>query len=102
MASKLPRIVPTCHEGRFGPWFELDWTGRPNQSMATRHVVLVERKLTTYVYAISTPILAWLALATFDDPPLPRSQLALAASGHVPPPLSLGDLWRCHPQPNRP
>ncbi|GMN62607.1 hypothetical protein TIFTF001_031693 [Ficus carica] len=21
----------------FGPWFELDWTGRPNHSMAARH-----------------------------------------------------------------
>ncbi|GMN31608.1 hypothetical protein TIFTF001_048105 [Ficus carica] len=37
MASKLPRVVPTCHESRFGPWFELDWTGRPNHSMAARH-----------------------------------------------------------------
>ncbi|GMN63712.1 hypothetical protein TIFTF001_032792 [Ficus carica] len=37
MASKLPRVVPTCHEGGFGPWFELDWTGRPNHSMAARH-----------------------------------------------------------------
>ncbi|GMN26825.1 hypothetical protein TIFTF001_044049 [Ficus carica] len=37
MASKLPCVVPTCHEGGFGPWFELDWTGRPNHSMAARH-----------------------------------------------------------------
>ena len=37
MASKLPRVVPTCHKGEFGPWFELDWTGRPNHSMAARH-----------------------------------------------------------------
>ncbi|GMN64113.1 hypothetical protein TIFTF001_033179 [Ficus carica] len=37
MVSKLPRVIPTCHEGGFGPWFELDWTGRPNHSMATRH-----------------------------------------------------------------
>ncbi|GMN69095.1 hypothetical protein TIFTF001_038157 [Ficus carica] len=22
---------------RFGPWFELDWAGRPNHSMAARH-----------------------------------------------------------------
>ncbi|GMN43164.1 hypothetical protein TIFTF001_012381 [Ficus carica] len=29
MASKLSRVVPTCHEGGFGPWFEFDWTGRP-------------------------------------------------------------------------
>ncbi|GMN60095.1 hypothetical protein TIFTF001_029184 [Ficus carica] len=29
MPSKLPRVVPTFHEGGFGPWFELDWTGRP-------------------------------------------------------------------------
>ncbi|GMN61423.1 hypothetical protein TIFTF001_030499 [Ficus carica] len=52
MASKLPRVVPTCQEGGFGPWFELDWTGRSNHSMAARHVVLAERKLTTYVYAV--------------------------------------------------
>ncbi|GMN53980.1 hypothetical protein TIFTF001_023114 [Ficus carica] len=37
MASKLPRVVQTCHEGGFGPWFELDWTGRPNHSMALCH-----------------------------------------------------------------
>ncbi|GMN64971.1 hypothetical protein TIFTF001_034050 [Ficus carica] len=37
MKSKLPCVVPTCHEGRFGPWFELDWTGRPNPSIAARH-----------------------------------------------------------------
>ncbi|GMN56036.1 hypothetical protein TIFTF001_025159 [Ficus carica] len=37
MASKLPCVVPTCHKGGFGPWFELDWTGRPNHSMAARH-----------------------------------------------------------------
>ncbi|GMN63344.1 hypothetical protein TIFTF001_032414 [Ficus carica] len=48
MASKLSCVVPTCHEGGFGPWFELDWTGRPNHSMAARH----ERKLMTYVYAV--------------------------------------------------
>ncbi|GMN58266.1 hypothetical protein TIFTF001_027368 [Ficus carica] len=32
--------------------FELDWAGRPNHSMAALHVVLAERKLTTYVYAV--------------------------------------------------
>ncbi|GMN63169.1 hypothetical protein TIFTF001_032252 [Ficus carica] len=52
MASKLPRVVPTYHKGGFDPWFELDWIGRPNHSMAARHVVLAERKLTTYVYAV--------------------------------------------------
>ncbi|GMN63714.1 hypothetical protein TIFTF001_032789 [Ficus carica] len=52
MASKLLRVVPACHKGRFGPWFELDWTGLPNHSMTARHVVLAERKLTTYVYAV--------------------------------------------------
>ncbi|GMN20333.1 hypothetical protein TIFTF001_048733 [Ficus carica] len=31
---------------------ELDRAGRPNHSMAARHVVLAERKLTTYVYAV--------------------------------------------------
>ncbi|GMN60375.1 hypothetical protein TIFTF001_029468 [Ficus carica] len=61
MASKLPRVVPTYHEGGFGSWFELDWAGRPNHSMTACHgtytyvklkVVLAERKLTTYVYVI--------------------------------------------------
>ncbi|GMN60374.1 hypothetical protein TIFTF001_029471 [Ficus carica] len=37
---------------RFGQWFELDWTGRPNHFMAARHVVLAGRKLMTYVYAV--------------------------------------------------
>ncbi|GMN54151.1 hypothetical protein TIFTF001_023286 [Ficus carica] len=37
MASKLPHVVLTYHEGGFGLWFELDWTGRPNHSMAARH-----------------------------------------------------------------
>ncbi|GMN33025.1 hypothetical protein TIFTF001_041824 [Ficus carica] len=37
---------------RFGSWFELDWAGRPNHSMTAYHVVLVGRKLTTYVYAV--------------------------------------------------
>ncbi|GMN65954.1 hypothetical protein TIFTF001_035032 [Ficus carica] len=37
MASKLPRVVPTCHKGGFGPWFELDWTGHPNHSMTAHH-----------------------------------------------------------------
>ncbi|GMN25663.1 hypothetical protein TIFTF001_040760 [Ficus carica] len=54
MASKLPRVVPTCHKGGFGPWFELDWTGRPNHAIAARHVVLAEGKLTTYVYSVGT------------------------------------------------
>ncbi|GMN34032.1 hypothetical protein TIFTF001_004480 [Ficus carica] len=40
---------------------------------------------------ISTSILAWLTLATFDDPSLP--------SDDAPPP---GDLRRCRPQPDRP
>ncbi|GMN58705.1 hypothetical protein TIFTF001_027786 [Ficus carica] len=52
MESKLPRVIPTCHESRFGSWFELDWAGRPNHSMTARHVVLAERKLMTYVYAV--------------------------------------------------
>ncbi|GMN60628.1 hypothetical protein TIFTF001_029709 [Ficus carica] len=34
MASKLPHVVPTCLQVRFGPWFKLDWTDRPNHSMA--------------------------------------------------------------------
>ncbi|GMN23384.1 hypothetical protein TIFTF001_043675 [Ficus carica] len=37
MLSKFSRVVPTCHEGRFGLWFELDWIGRPNDSMAASH-----------------------------------------------------------------
>ncbi|GMN22812.1 hypothetical protein TIFTF001_050232 [Ficus carica] len=32
---------------------ELDRAGRPNHSMAARHVGLAERKLTTYVYAVA-------------------------------------------------
>ncbi|GMN33522.1 hypothetical protein TIFTF001_046708 [Ficus carica] len=35
--SKLSCVVPNCHEGGFGPWFELDWTGHSNHSMAVRH-----------------------------------------------------------------
>ncbi|GMN22323.1 hypothetical protein TIFTF001_040237 [Ficus carica] len=38
---------------RVGSWFELDRAGCPNHSMAARHVVLAERKLTTYVYAVA-------------------------------------------------
>ncbi|GMN51973.1 hypothetical protein TIFTF001_021110 [Ficus carica] len=52
MARKLSRVISTCHEGGFDPWFELDWTSRPNHSMAVRHVVLTERKLMSYVYAV--------------------------------------------------
>ncbi|GMN66404.1 hypothetical protein TIFTF001_035475 [Ficus carica] len=37
MASKLPCVVPTCHEGGFDPWFELNWTSCPNLSMAAHH-----------------------------------------------------------------
>nr|GMN67914.1 hypothetical protein TIFTF001_036975 [Ficus carica]GMN67928.1 hypothetical protein TIFTF001_036989 [Ficus carica] len=37
MLSKFSRVVPTCNEGGFGPWFELDWAGRPNHSMNARH-----------------------------------------------------------------
>ncbi|GMN71665.1 hypothetical protein TIFTF001_054629, partial [Ficus carica] len=37
MESKLPRVIPTCHEGGFGSWFELDWAGHPNRSMTARH-----------------------------------------------------------------
>ncbi|GMN70239.1 hypothetical protein TIFTF001_039283 [Ficus carica] len=53
MASKLPHVVPTYHKGGFGPWFELemDWSPQPLHGCATR-VVLAERKLTTYVYAV--------------------------------------------------
>ncbi|GMN21742.1 hypothetical protein TIFTF001_040101 [Ficus carica] len=37
MLSKFSRVEPTCHEGGFGPWFELDWAGCPNHSMVARH-----------------------------------------------------------------
>ncbi|GMN58733.1 hypothetical protein TIFTF001_027831 [Ficus carica] len=69
MASKLPRVVPTCQEGGLGPWFELDWTGRPNHSMAARH--------DTYTY-VNCPNhsmlnglvqgLSWIGLATSTIP----------------------------------
>ncbi|GMN27809.1 hypothetical protein TIFTF001_041083 [Ficus carica] len=41
---------------KVGSWFELDWAGRPNHSMAVRNVVLAERKLTTYVYAVGSAL----------------------------------------------
>ncbi|GMN58734.1 hypothetical protein TIFTF001_027838 [Ficus carica] len=41
-----------AYEVGFGLWFELDWAGRPNHSIAARHVVLTERNLTSYAYAI--------------------------------------------------
>ncbi|GMN34543.1 hypothetical protein TIFTF001_004742 [Ficus carica] len=43
----------TQFQDRFGPWFELDMAGRPNHSMTARQVVLAERNLTTYVYAVA-------------------------------------------------
>ncbi|GMN60422.1 hypothetical protein TIFTF001_029525 [Ficus carica] len=36
-SSKFPCVVPTYHKSEFGPWFELDWTGCLNHSMATHH-----------------------------------------------------------------
>ncbi|GMN66801.1 hypothetical protein TIFTF001_035868 [Ficus carica] len=42
MVGKFSCVVPTCHEGGFGPWFELDWAGHPNHSMAARRVLLVK------------------------------------------------------------
>ncbi|GMN63002.1 hypothetical protein TIFTF001_032071 [Ficus carica] len=48
-SNKSPDLVKPV---RFGPWFELDWAGHPNHSMAARHVVLAERKLTTYIYVV--------------------------------------------------
>ncbi|GMN70475.1 hypothetical protein TIFTF001_039518 [Ficus carica] len=57
--SSLAATPDTRWRARFGPWFELDWTGRPNHSIAVRHdgftdkeVVLIGRKLITYVYAV--------------------------------------------------
>ncbi|GMN64991.1 hypothetical protein TIFTF001_034064 [Ficus carica] len=44
--------------------------GRPNHSMAARHVVLAERKLTTYVYAVggtTCKVAAAAAAATEGD-----------------------------------
>ncbi|GMN58513.1 hypothetical protein TIFTF001_027612 [Ficus carica] len=37
MLSKFSHVTSTCHEGGFGLWYELDWAGRPNHSMAARH-----------------------------------------------------------------
>ncbi|GMN47522.1 hypothetical protein TIFTF001_016693 [Ficus carica] len=37
MLSKFSRVILTCHEGRSGPWFELDWASRPNHSMTACH-----------------------------------------------------------------
>ncbi|GMN56784.1 hypothetical protein TIFTF001_025883 [Ficus carica] len=42
---------------------ELDRAGRPNHSMAARHVGLAERKLTTYVYAVVSYPLSFLFLS---------------------------------------
>ncbi|GMN27277.1 hypothetical protein TIFTF001_001572 [Ficus carica] len=50
-------------------------------------------------HQILTLILAWLALATSDNPPLPRSRLTPITSDDAPPP---GDLWGCRPQPSGP
>ncbi|GMN47256.1 hypothetical protein TIFTF001_016444 [Ficus carica] len=64
ISLKVTCLGETSNSGfsiRFGPWFELDRAGRPNHSMAARQgtytyvmliVVLAERKLTTYVYAV--------------------------------------------------
>ncbi|GMN58250.1 hypothetical protein TIFTF001_027350 [Ficus carica] len=35
--SPQPLHGVTCHKGGLGPWFEFDWTGRPNHSRAARH-----------------------------------------------------------------
>ncbi|GMN65264.1 hypothetical protein TIFTF001_034330 [Ficus carica] len=50
MASKLPRVVPTRSQVGFGPWFELDWAGHPNHSMAACH------STNTYVMLSKQPI----------------------------------------------
>ncbi|GMN60015.1 hypothetical protein TIFTF001_029098 [Ficus carica] len=52
MLSTFNRVVPTCTRSGLVHGFELDWAGRPNHSMTARHVVLAERKLTTYLYAV--------------------------------------------------
>ncbi|GMN66110.1 hypothetical protein TIFTF001_035193 [Ficus carica] len=63
MASKLPRVVPTCHEGGFGPWFELDWTGCPNHSMAARHDMYTHvNKVMAYVRWVFTVVWAYLTI----------------------------------------
>ncbi|GMN67079.1 hypothetical protein TIFTF001_036141 [Ficus carica] len=56
MASKLPCVVPTCHEGGFGQWFELDWTGRPNHSMTARHGMYTHVKLKLYLLSASSQL----------------------------------------------
>ncbi|GMN69668.1 hypothetical protein TIFTF001_038716 [Ficus carica] len=53
MTSKLLCVVPTYHEGGFGPWFKLDWTGHPNHSMAARHDTYTH--VITYVYGVGIP-----------------------------------------------
>ncbi|GMN70622.1 hypothetical protein TIFTF001_039664 [Ficus carica] len=52
MASKLPCVVPTRTRSGLVHGLSWKWTGRPNYSMAARHVVLAERELTSYVYAV--------------------------------------------------
>ncbi|GMN22588.1 hypothetical protein TIFTF001_040294 [Ficus carica] len=50
--SKFYRVVPTYTRSGLVHGIELDRAGRPNLSMAARHVVLAEQKLTSYVYAV--------------------------------------------------
>ncbi|GMN47675.1 hypothetical protein TIFTF001_016850 [Ficus carica] len=52
MESKLPCVVPTCIRSGLVHGLSRKWTCRPNHSMVTRHVVLAERKLMSYIYAV--------------------------------------------------
>ncbi|GMN31911.1 hypothetical protein TIFTF001_044633 [Ficus carica] len=45
----LPKLL---HVKLCVSWFELKWTAAFNHSLAMYHVVLAERKLTSYVYAV--------------------------------------------------
>ncbi|GMN66994.1 hypothetical protein TIFTF001_036057 [Ficus carica] len=92
---------------RFGPWFELDWAGCPNHSMAARHVVLAELKLMTYVYAVVR--LAWLEI---KEDKLRLNSMTLARTNHIAPCVTIAThglvllTWQAHalpkPQHDRP
>ncbi|GMN66802.1 hypothetical protein TIFTF001_035865 [Ficus carica] len=73
MASKLPRVVPTRHEGGFDPWFELDWTGRSNHSMAACHVTYthvssLSAMYDTRLWGCLVHGLSWIGLAASTIP----------------------------------
>ncbi|GMN30135.1 hypothetical protein TIFTF001_046405 [Ficus carica] len=100
MVSKLPRVVPTCHKGGFGPRFELDWTGCPNHSMATRHDTVMTqifiKHMISFVknhsYAINLVSLSTLWPATMRE----RHLMLLAWVSH-PPSLAPWQAKACTP-----